>query len=69
MGHKEFREPFKETFKSPFDKDTREEAEEVLDKIRASHPATSGWEEIEAHIEELPNGKYRAVRTHQKLYA
>ena len=59
-------ERFHEIFKSPFEKNTREEAMRVLDEIRAAHPASHGWREINARIEQLPNGKYRAVREHEK---
>ena len=58
---------FEETFVSPFEKDTKEEAFKILDNIREAHPAESGWEEISAWIEKLPNGKWRAVRRHRKV--
>jgi len=38
----------------------------VLEEIRAAHPASYGWREINAWIEKLPNGKFRAVREHVK---
>ena len=55
---------YQENFKSPFLKDTESEAQKVLDEIRLAHPASKGWEEIEAYVEQMPNGKYRAVRNH-----
>lgn len=58
---------FEETFKSPFEKDTQEEAFRVLDDIREAHPAEKGWKEISAWVEKLPNGKWRAVRKHKKV--
>ena len=42
----------------------REKALKVLQAIRAAHSATYGWKEIRGYVEELPNGKYRAVREH-----
>ena len=58
---------FEEVFKSPFEKDTEKEALDVLQEIRESHPASSGWVELNAYAEKLPNGKWRAVRHHAKL--
>lgn len=58
---------FEETFRSPFEKDTIEDALVVLEKIRSLHSAFYGWYELDAYIEHLPNGKYRAVR-HQAQY-
>lgn len=58
---------FKETFKSPFEKDTYEEAMAVLNEIRKVHSIENGWTEIDAYIESRPNGKFRAVRVHQKV--
>lgn len=63
--HKEFTE----TFVSPFLKDTEEEAKNLLEEIRESHPASSGWEEIKVSINLLPNGKYQVIRQHKKIYA
>ncbi len=57
---------FEEIFRSPFEKNTEEDALRVLDQIRACHPAEYGWEEIEGFAEQLPNGKWRAVRHHIK---
>lgn len=56
---------YKETFVSPFWKDTKEEAEAVLCEIRAHHPDEKGWHEDDSFIEEK-NGKFRAVRIHHK---
>ena len=58
---------YEETFKSPFEKDTQEEALRVLDAIREVHSAENGWEEINGYVEKLPNGKWRAVRQHKKI--
>lgn len=58
---------FEETFVSPFEKESREEAFMVLNEIRKAHPAESAWEEISAWVEQLPNGKWRAVRHHKKV--
>lgn len=58
---------FEETFVSPFEKESREEAFRILDEIRKAHPAENGWKEISAWVEKLPNGKWRAVRHHKKV--
>ncbi len=55
---------FEEVFYSAFEKDTRAEAIRVLNDIREAHPQSSGWEEFAGTAEELPNGKWRAVRHH-----
>ena len=55
---------FEEIFVSPFEKDTRSDALSVLEAIRAAHDTYHGWYEIDAHIEQLSNGKWRAVRHH-----
>lgn len=57
---------FEETFVSAFEKETEGDALKVLDAIRASHPASSGWVEEAGYAEPLPNGKWRAVRKHAK---
>lgn len=57
---------FEETFVSPFEKNTQGDALRVLDAIRAAHPASSGWVEENGFAEQLPNGKWRAVRKHAK---
>lgn len=57
---------FVETFESPFEKDTEEEALKVLDDIRKEHDSSHGWVEQYAYAEPLPNGKWRAVRRHAK---
>lgn len=56
-----------ETFVSPFEKDTEEAANELLNKIRDAHPESSGWEEVYGIVEKLPNGKWRAVRKHKHV--
>ena len=48
---------YRETFVSPFHKDTESEALRVLDAIREGHPASSGWVEIRGYVEKLPSGK------------
>lgn len=58
---------FREVFKSPFVKETEGDALDVLQAIRDSHPASKGWVELNAYVEKLPNGKWRAVREHAKL--
>ena len=60
------KEVYREVFVSPFEKDTEGEALKVLQSIRESHPAICGWKEIRGFVEQLPNGKYRAVREHAK---
>lgn len=57
---------YRETFTSPAELETRGDAYLVLDKIRAAHPAESGWVEIDGYVDELSNGKFRAVRVHEK---
>ena len=58
---------YEETFVSPFEKETREEAETVLEAIRSAHSAFNGWVEIEGYVEQLDNGRWRAVRHHKKI--
>lgn len=58
---------YSETFPSPFEKDTKGDALNALDDIRRSHPSEDGWVEIFGGVEQLPNGKWRAYRTHQKF--
>ena len=55
------------TFISPLEKDTPEEAERVLGEIRKAHSEKKHWEEKDAGIEQLPNGKWRAWTIYQKL--
>lgn len=57
---------FEETFISPFLKNTEGDALRVLTAIREAHPASSGWVEKRGFAEQLPNGKWRAVRQHAK---
>lgn len=57
---------FEEKFVSPFEKENQSDALRVLDAIRAEHPASKGWVEEEGFAEQLPNGKWRAVRKHAK---
>ena len=57
---------FRETFISPFEKNTKGEAYRILEAIRDAHPANYGWVEIHGFVEQLPNGKWRAVRVHEK---
>jgi len=58
---------YEEIFVSPFLKDTKEEATRVLEEIRKAHPADKGWEEVDFRIEQISNGKWRAVRRHRKI--
>ena len=57
---------FSETFASPFEAETRERAEHTLNQIRESHREEYGWIEDPAKtgVTQLPNGKWRAYRTH-----
>lgn len=57
---------FEETFVSPFEKDTEDDAIRILDDIRASHDKASGWIEFSGHAIHLPNGKWKAIRHHAK---
>lgn len=54
---------FEEIFRSPFARPTRESAEQVLESIRDAHNSAHGWVELDARIEETPNG-FIAVRHH-----
>ena len=54
---------YHETFISGFQTNTKGEAYSILQKIREAH---TGWVEENAFVEELPNGKFRAVRVHYK---
>jgi hypothetical protein len=67
MGVESVDKIFEETFVSPFQKNTREDANKVLDDIRSCHSKEHGWKEIKGYVEELPNGKFRAVRHHEKI--
>lgn len=58
---------FEETYKSPFETRTREEAERVLNEIRRDYSPAHGWEEIYGGVEALPNGRFRAVRIHKEI--
>ena len=57
---------FEETFESPFEKDTEADALKVLDEIRKTHNEFHGWLEFDGFADQLPNGKWRAVRHHAK---
>ena len=46
------------------EKDTEDDALRVLDDIRSIHSSDYGWVEIKGFVEQLPNGKWRAVRHH-----
>ena len=61
------KENYEEIFVSPFQKDTEGDALKTLQAIRDAHPASSGWKEIKGYVEQLPNGKWRAVRHHIKV--
>ena len=54
---------YEETFRSPFARPTRDSAREVQDAIRAEHNSAYGWAELEAWIDETPQG-FVAVRRH-----
>ncbi|MBR3163304.1 MAG: hypothetical protein IKF17_04325 [Clostridia bacterium] len=56
---------FMETFRSPFGKDTPEQAEKVLSIIRENHPASKGWRELDAGVELHDDGKWYAWRKHE----
>lgn len=56
----------RETFLSSGNSLTKGDAQRVLQQIRDAHPASSGWVEIDGYVEQLPNGKWRAVRVHEK---
>lgn len=55
---------FEERFVSPFQKETRSDALGVLEAIRNAHSPAYGWIELEGFVEQLPNGKWRAVCHH-----
>lgn len=57
---------YKEVFRSPIEKETETEAQKILESIREAHPESNGWKEIRGYVEKLPNGKYRAVREHER---
>ena len=58
---------YEEIFESPYQKETKGDALKTLQAIRDAHPASSGWVEIKGFVEQLPNGKWRAVRHHKKV--
>ncbi len=55
---------YEETFRSASVRPTKESAMRLLDEIRSIHSANYGWVEIDAWIEQVPGGGYRAVRHH-----
>ena len=55
---------FEESFRSGFQKETKSDALQTLSSIRASHPASDGWVELDGYVDQLPNGKWIAVRHH-----
>lgn len=57
---------YEETFTSPFQKDTEEEALRVLDSIRKEHDESHGWVEFAGYAKQLSNGKWIAERHHAK---
>lgn len=58
---------FKETFRSPFGKETESDALKVLDSIREAHSEKDGWREIEGYAEKRADGKWYAIRIHEKI--
>ncbi len=56
---------FEEVFRSP-ENETEGDALDVLQKIREAHPSSKGWVELNAYVEKMPSGKWRAVRKHAK---
>ena len=59
---------YEEVFKSPSETaGSIDHALKVLDEIRKAHPASKGWVELNAYIEQVSGGRYRAVRHHAKL--
>lgn len=57
---------YQSTFTSPFEKHSKDEALKILDCIRNAFSKECGWIEISGYVEQLPNGKWRAVRHHAK---
>lgn len=57
---------YKETFVSPFVKETNGEALKVLDAIRDNFPYSKGWKEISGFVEQYKGG-WRAVRVHERI--
>ena len=53
-----------ETIVSPFEKESKDDALKVLEEIRKVHDSRHGWFEVIGTVEQLPNGKWRAVRRH-----
>ena len=58
---------YHETYVSSAEYASESEALKVLNSIREAHPARHGWREIRGFVQPLPNGKYKAVREHEKL--
>lgn len=54
---------FEETYRSSYANPTKESAQKVLDSIRAEHDSAHGWVELDARLEETPQG-FIAVRHH-----
>lgn len=57
---------FSETFVSSGNSLTKDDALRVLQQIRDAHPESSGWVETDGYVEQLSDGKWRAVRVHEK---
>ena len=53
-------------FRSP-EKDTFEEAEQEIVKLRKKYPYKDGWVENDAYIEKTEKGKFVAVRSQRKI--
>ena len=61
------KEPYRETFRTPFAQMTEGDARGQLEKVRAAHTSVEGWYEISAWTEQDPVTKrWRAVRVHEK---
>lgn len=58
---------YREVFVSPAEMETQGDALKVLQSIRDAHSEKYGWHEIRGFVEQLPNGKWRAVREHEQV--
>ena len=46
--------------------DSKAQAHYKLQSIRDHFNEAAGWHEIDGYVEQLPNGKWQAVRVHEK---
>lgn len=58
---------YETTYRSPYQQETREEAERELERMKKMCPASQGWLKLKDYIERTPRG-FRAVLLMAKYY-